>query len=155
MLKMYRLVAGLLLLGFMSCAKINLYEQQAAIPNQQWEAGFKPSFTFEIEDTAALYNIYVVVRHTDMYEFNNVWLKISTQAPGDSLKSQNVNIRLATSTGWLGTGMSDIFEVRRLLTNGPTGFKKAGNYTFTFEQIMRENPLEHIMNVGLRIEKLD
>jgi hypothetical protein len=32
-------------------------------------------------------------------------------------------------------------------------FKKAGKYTFSLEHIMRENPLEHVMNVGLRVEK--
>ena len=57
--------------------------------------------------------------------------------------------------GWEGQGMDDIFEVRKNITKGPVPFKKAGNYTFTVAQIMRENPLKHILNVGIRIDKVD
>ena len=32
-------------------------------------------------------------------------------------------------------------------------FKMKGDYTFTIAQAMREDPLEYVMNVGLRIEK--
>ncbi len=50
--------------------------------------------------------------------------------------------------------MDDIFEVRKNITPGPVPFKKAGIYTFTIGQIMRENPLLHILNVGIRVEKV-
>ena len=32
-------------------------------------------------------------------------------------------------------------------------FRKKGDYTFTIEQIMREDPLNNVLNVGIRIEK--
>jgi len=51
--------------------------------------------------------------------------------------------------------MDDIFEVRKNITPGPVPFKKAGNYTFIIAQIMRENPLKHILNVGIRVEKVN
>lgn len=51
--------------------------------------------------------------------------------------------------------MDDIYE--HLLPLTPDGtdyyFRKKGDYTFTIEQVMREDPLQHVMNVGLRIEK--
>jgi gliding motility-associated lipoprotein GldH len=57
--------------------------------------------------------------------------------------------------GWLGIGMDDIYEHRIALTppNQKFYFQKSGNYTFTVEHIMREDPLQNVMNVGLRIEK--
>jgi gliding motility-associated lipoprotein GldH len=60
-------------------------------------------------------------------------------------------LSLATNEGWLGSGMDDIYEHRIKLTNPQ--YWKAGNYHFTIEQIMREDPLENVMNVGLRVEK--
>jgi GldH lipoprotein len=47
--------------------------------------------------------------------------------------------------------MDDIYEHRIQLTE-PQHWK-AGVYHFTVEQIMREDPLENVMNVGLRVEK--
>lgn len=126
------------------------------IPGQTWYNTNKPSFTFTITDTTSLYNIFIVLRHTDAYNYNNIWLTLGSQAPGDSLHSQNINIELGNDAkGWEGTGMDDIFEIRKNITQGPLPFKKTGNYTFTIAQIMRENPLRHILNVGIRVEKVE
>ncbi len=68
---------------------------------------------------------------------------------------QNINVVLATdSKGWMGTGMDDIFEVRKNISASPFSFKTAGDYTFSVAQIMRENPLNYILNVGIRVEKV-
>jgi gliding motility-associated lipoprotein GldH len=98
-----------------------------------------------------------VLRHNDKYSFNNIYLNISTRQPDqDSIQTARYDLRLATDNeGWLPSGMDDIYEHRIQLT--PTGgefyFKKPGNYTFSIEQIMRENPLNNVLNVGLRLEK--
>ena len=49
--------------------------------------------------------------------------------------------------------MDDIYEHRLPLTPGAIQLKKAGRYTFNIEQIMREDPLENVMDIGLRLEK--
>ena len=133
-----------------------MFEKTLQIPEQVWYNTNKPSFTFIITDTAATYNVYIVLRHTDAYNYNNLWLTLGSQAPGDSIHSQNINIELGNDAkGWEGTGMDDIFEIRKNITPGPIPFKKAGNYNFTIAQIMRENPLKHILNVGIRVEKVE
>lgn len=142
-------------LSFASCIKIDLYEKQAVIPSQEWFYTNAPRFTFHIDDTTSLYNVYVVLRHTDLYKYNNIWLRIGLKTPSDSFNYQNVNLALATDAkGWEGTGMNDIYEVRKSISAAPFSFKTAGDYTFSIEQIMRENPLNNILNVGLRIEKI-
>lgn len=125
------------------------------IPEQQWFYNNVPQFTFQIDDTSSHYNIYVVLRHTDLYNFNNIWLRLGSKAPEDSMRFQNINLRLASdSKGWEGTGMGDIFEVRKTVSPGPVSFNKAGEYTFSIGQIMRENPLKYVMSVGVRVEKV-
>jgi gliding motility-associated lipoprotein GldH len=62
------------------------------------------------------------------------------------------DLTLATNDkGWLGQGMDDIYEHRIKL--GEPQSLKAGTYTFILEQIMREDPLENVLDAGLRIEK--
>ena len=77
-------------------------------------------------------------------------------APGDSASStQQFDLPLASQTGWTGTGMDDIFEHRIRITQTAFRFQKAGEYQFRLQQIMREDPLQHVLNVGLRIEKVN
>jgi gliding motility-associated lipoprotein GldH len=132
-----------------------MYEKTMLVPAQSWFYSTVPSFSFTIKDTLATYNIFIVLRHTDAYEYNNIWLRVGTEAPGKSESSQNINIILGNDAkGWEGEGMDDIFEIRKNITRGPVPFKKPGTYTFTIAQIMRENPLKHIVNVGMRVEKV-
>ena len=138
-----------------SCARIDLFEKQAQIPSQQWFYNDVPQFTFHIADTSSFYNVYVVLRHTDLYNYNNIWLRIGSKVPGDSMHFQNLNLILANdSRGWEGSGMDDIFEVRKNISPGPLTFKTSGDYTFSVAQIMRENPLKYILSVGIRVEKV-
>jgi gliding motility-associated lipoprotein GldH len=146
------IVAGLLLTS--SCTQIEVFEKNNVIPKYQWEQNFTATGEFIITDTTTAYSIYLVMRHTDAYQYNNIWLNIGLQPPGDSMRIQKVNIKLGDdANGWEGTGMNDIWELRKLLNGEPRRFKQAGKYRFTISQIMRDNPLRNIMSVGLRIEK--
>lgn len=140
---------------FTGCIHIDLYEKQVPIPSQKWNYDFTPEYNFEIRDSTSRFLIYVVIRHTDRYQFNNLWLKIGSMAPGDTMRYQDVNLQLASGNAWEGLGVNDIYEVRKLITPGPVPFGKPGQYTFTVAQIMRENPLEHILDVGIRLEKIE
>jgi gliding motility-associated lipoprotein GldH len=150
------LIAISLWLAAFSCTTIDIYEKTVAIPGHAWKSSFKPSFTFTIKDTSIAYQLFIVLRHNEKYNYNNIYINLYVQRPGiDSTQKIQLPLTLATSEGWLGSGMDDIYEHRIQLT--PQGedfyFKKAGNYTFIIEQIMREDPLENVLNVGLRIEK--
>ena len=159
MKKLLRTLLPLLAVSFFiqSCQTIELYEKSVTIPGHAWDMSYKPVFNFTIKDTAVPYKLYVVLRHTDKYNYNNIYVNITTRQPGqDSTRTGRYDLVLATNEkGWLGSGMDDIYEHRILLT--PAGqefyFRKPGDYTFNIEQIMRENPLQHVMNVGLRLEK--
>lgn len=150
----YLIISVGTLLSVMSCRQIDVFEKNSVIPNYEWKSGFTITGNFLITDTVSAYNIYLVLRHTDAYPYNNIWLNIGLQAPGDSLYRQKVDLRLGDdANGWEGTGMNDIWEVRKLLNGRPKRFKQAGNYFFSISQIMRDDPLPNIMSAGLRIEK--
>lgn len=143
-------------LHLLSCQTIDLYEKVVPVPKHQWNHSFRPSFTFAIKDTASFYQLFIILRHNEKYNYNNIWLNLYAQAPGSKPERFPLELPLATNErGWLGSGMDDLYEHRIPLTLDPEkfNFKKAGNYTFRIEQIMRDDPLTNVMNVGLRIEK--
>jgi gliding motility-associated lipoprotein GldH len=132
------------------------FEKDIVLPGQQWESRFRPTIDFTINpaDTNYRYNIYLVLRHTDAYNYNNIWIRGTVKQPGDSaVKSERYDLLLATNDkGWLGSGMDDIYE-HRVQIQQQTKFSRPGTYSFTLEQVMREDPLKHILDVGVRIEK--
>ncbi|HMK03109.1 MAG TPA: gliding motility lipoprotein GldH [Ferruginibacter sp.] len=141
-------------LQLFSCTQTDVFEKNTVIPKYEWQSSFKATGSFLIKDTVSAYNIYLVLRHTDAYKYNNVWLNIGLQPPGDSLHIQKVDLQLGDDVnGWEGSGMNDIWEVRKLLNGQPRRFKQGGNYNFSISHIMRDNPLLNVMSVGLRIEK--
>ncbi len=140
------------------CMPSPYYQKAVSVPQNAWRYDFKPKFQFEIEDTAALYNLYFLIRHTEAYPFSNVWLWIHTKSPGDSVAEKSrIEIPLAEKSGkWLGRGMGEIWEQRMPITrnDNPMVFTKPGVYEISFEQNMRINPLPEVLQVGLRVEKL-
>lgn len=153
-LNMKRTITAFVLLITMltGCQKVALYERLRNIEKAAWSEQQVPSFTFDITDTTAGYDVYVVVRHTNDYAYRNIWLNVSLQQPGDSVRTQPFELLLAASDKWLGTGMNDVFEHRALLFSQPVHFNKAGSVTFTLQHIMRQNPLPGILQVGIRVE---
>jgi gliding motility-associated lipoprotein GldH len=148
------LLLAILGTGLSACSSLDVFEKSTSFKNQQWPGNDKPSFSFHVSDTASLYNIYLVFRHTNAYSFNNIWLKLLRSGP-DTSYTRQVDLRLATNDhGWLGSGMDDIWEHRIKITETPVEFRKSGDYRFDIEQVMRQDPLQHVINVGLRVEKV-
>ena len=144
----------LFIISIISCTRIDLYEKVLPIPKHEWKSNFKPQFAFDITDTMANYQLFLILRHNDRYNHNNIWLNVFIKGPDNKVQKFQVEKLLATNaSGWLASGMDDIYEHRLQLTETPIQLKKAGRYIFSFEQIMREDPLQNIMDVGFRIEK--
>ena len=76
------------------------------------------------------------MRHTEKYNYNNIWINLYSQPAGDTMHKVVYEIPLATNEkGWLGTGIDDIYEHRLQLT-GAVKFK-AGVNKLILENIMR------------------
>lgn len=137
-----------------SCTAVDLYEKTVSLPNHEWKGDYKPEFNFTISDTTSLYQVFFVIRHTEKYNYNNIWVNYYYQPPNDTLHKEAREFQLATNEkGWLATGMDDIYE-HRIKLAPDAGKLKAGSYKFLLENIMREDPLKEILNVGIRVEKV-
>lgn len=140
------------LLVLTSCQKIEVFEKTKVFKAHSWSSKETPSFSFDITDTITPYNIYLVLRHEDAYAYSNIWVNLTVQSPVETATIRREFVLANNATGWLGSGMDDIFEHRIAFNNKPAALRK-GRYTFTLQQDMREDPLDHIVNVGIRVEK--
>ena len=138
----------------LSCGHLELFENNTPIPGYKWRSDFEPGGSFAITDTTAAYTILIILRHTDAYKYNNIWLDVGIQNPGDTMFYQKVDLQLGNdASGWEGSGTNDIWEVRKPLNSKPMHLIKPGIFNFRIRQIMRDDPLLHMMSAGLRIEK--
>ncbi|HZK65288.1 MAG TPA: gliding motility lipoprotein GldH [Puia sp.] len=147
---------GLICFLVCSCSwTTGTFEKSVIMPEHQWPSSIKPDIAFTITDTVSLYNIYIVLRHTDAYHFNNLYVRAAVYEPGATHpKTGEYDLLLASNEkGWNGTAMDDIYDTRIIIQPG-TRFRKTGTYHFIMEQLMREDPLKNILSAGLRLEKI-
>ncbi|HEY4937227.1 MAG TPA: gliding motility lipoprotein GldH [Puia sp.] len=133
-----------------------VFEKNLEFNDHEWPSSLKPDISFDITDTVSLYNIYIVLRHTDAYHFNNIYVRATVKEPGDARgRTGDYDLQLATnSKGWIGTAMDDIYDAR-LLIQPKTRFMKTGTYHIRLEQLMREDPLKNVLSAGLRVERAE
>lgn len=74
------------------------------------------------------------------------------KGPGETVTIRREFILANNKQGWLGSSIGDIIEHRIPFNDKPAALHK-GSYTFTLQQDMRGDPLDHIMNAGVRVEK--
>jgi gliding motility-associated lipoprotein GldH len=153
---MFRFI--LILLFFISlisaCRQSELYEKRNVLPKSTWDLQKPVKGTIQVTDTLAYYNLFVCIRHTDAYAYNNIWVRLKMACGKDSLLDTRLDLSLGTDAdGWEGSGMNDIWDVCKKI-RGPFRLPKKGDYHYELGQCMRENTLKGIMSAGIRMEKV-
>jgi len=140
---------------FISCNNNIVFEDYSVFKNQTWNADSSVVFNCFITDTIYKNQIFIKVRHTTDYEFQNLFLFIKTE------KTDTLELLLANKAGrWLGKGVGDIRETEFVYKKDKVFFKK-GDFTFEIKQAMRYGELEKIQHlnnikaIGLSIQKQD
>ncbi|HUX85193.1 MAG TPA: gliding motility lipoprotein GldH [Chitinophagaceae bacterium] len=153
---MKRFLIPLLLLSIASCRgwdTLRVYEKNVEIPGYSWNDRFALSFDVNVPDTSAFYNLYIFIRHTDAYRYSNLWLLITSTYPSQPSKTSRVELQLSDQDGrWMGVTMDDVVSQRVPILQ-QASFSRTGRYHFSLVQDMRQNPLPHVMSIGLRLEK--
>lgn len=140
---------------FVACDRKKVYEEYIEIDNYVWETDKTINFEFEITDTLSLYNIFLNIRHASVYPYNNLWLFITSSAPNGNIAKDTVEYILIDKNGrWLGDGLGDIWDLQKPWKQN-VRFAHTGKYRVELEQAMRIPALPGIMDMGLRVEKIE
>ena len=147
--------AGLLLLD--SCDPQRTFEKNVEIEKQQWFKDSVVTLDFVIPDTQATYNIYYNIRNASTYPYHNLYITYTlADSTNQPLESDLINQNLfdpITGRPFGTSGLGDIFDHQFLILENYK-FKYRGNYLLKLEQTMRIDPLNDILAVGGRVEKV-
>lgn len=138
-----------------SCDGNRIYEENKTIPETGWTAENNLKFDVEIKDPSTPANFYINVRHADGYPYGNLFLFITTKLPDGKSAIDTLECILADEKGkWIGKGLGDIYD-NQIPFKKNMRFPQAGTYHFEIGQGMRVDNIPLIMDVGLRIEKVE
>lgn len=120
-----------------------------------WDKDSLFSFVFDIDDANVLYKTSIIVRNTDEYPNQNIWLFIDEVSPAGDVQRDTLQYFLADDLGrWRGSGIGSIYECE-CIYRPQQKFHKAGQYTLRITQGMRQSPLKGISEVGVKVVPID
>ena len=91
----------------MACDSSRVFEKNEDIAKSTWAYADTIGFDVPITDTTSRYNIYVNVRHTNEYEYRNLWIYAHTHFPSGKQLKTRIDLPLADNEGkWYGKGLS-------------------------------------------------
>ena len=144
--------------SLIGCDGNRIYEENKKTQDGIWNINNPIGFEIEITDTAVPVNMYINIRNSGAYPYSNLFLFVNTVFPNGARRKDTVECILANETGWLGSGLGDIWD-HQILFRKNVRFPLPGNYTISFEQAQRYGDVPYIENlpfiidIGLRIEK--
>ena len=95
------------------------------------------------------------MRHTESYKYSNLFLFINSYFPEGTYARDTIQLILADQKGkWYGKGFGKIKEYQVMIRQGIV-FPVTGIYKIGIEQGMRDNNLQGIEDIGIRIERMD
>ena len=136
-----------------SCGKTKVFEKFEKFDDNEWIMNKTVKFDVPIEDTAAIYNVYVPVRHTDNYPFDGLLINVSYDSPNGESHSKNYKLSFRDAGGkFKGDVSGDIWDEKNVIME-KAKFNAVGTYKFEIIDDMPKTPTPGIMEVGLTVEK--
>jgi gliding motility-associated lipoprotein GldH len=124
------------------------------MPERTWKLMDVPEFQVPVTDTITKENVIFTIRTGSSYPYRNIYLFVSTTAPGGKKITDTLQYNLADEKGkWYGKGLGDIHELS-LPYKSNVFFPVKGTYIFRIQHGMRVEDLKGVYDVGLRIEKV-
>ena len=138
-----------------SCDTNTILKDNYDIPDAKWFIKDSPSFTFDVTDTGATYNVFYNVRNNRNYLYHNLYLTHYLTAPNGKIIHQHLDeiMLFDKITGVpTGNGLGDIYD-HKALAFKEFKFPMKGKYKIKISQYMRQNPLLDVVSAGFAIEK--
>jgi gliding motility-associated lipoprotein GldH len=138
-----------------SCSKHDVFSEFKILPQNGWHKDSLASFSVPIDDAKAAYRIFVNLRNTNDYSYQNFWIFITRVSPSGIVSKDTIECYLANQRGqWLGSGVGQFREMSILYQN-EMNYSEPGTYRYDIVHGMRDTLLLGISDIGLRIQKAD
>lgn len=154
-MKTYKFLAILFILSLSACDFNVKYQGDNEIENSSWKISNVLVHNVDIMDTMEVYNMFISVRNTVDYKYENLFMFVTTKFPNGKIAKDTLECILADKMGkWYGKGTGK-YRDSKILFKPRVRFPQNGKYTIEIQQAMREDPMEGISNIGIILEKVN
>lgn len=141
-----------------SCNSNIVYSSYQNLP-KIWHKDSIVTFNINLKDSINPYNLFITLRNTNDYKYNNIFLIAETVFPHGKTLKDTLEYKMAKPNGaFLGEGL--YLKENKLWYKENSIFTEQGSYKINIQQAMRTQgeingieQLNGITDVGLTIEK--
>ena len=144
----------LLYLLLPGCQSSDFFNETVEIAPFGWVISEEPTFSFDVIDTTARYNLSLFIQHRDQYEYQNLYLRLTTIFPNRAPLEKIISVDLADAQGrWYGRcrGSNCVTEIS-LQENA--FFEASGRHEVKVSQHMRVDTVPHVSALTLRLQNI-
>ncbi len=134
-----------------SCGEDQYHSTKLNLESGVWSENVPLIADFSVSDTTRSHNLYLDIKHSKDYGFQNIYCLINTRFPDGNKTSQTLPINFADKKGaWYGKCNSKNCKLRVVLQEN-THFKLTGDYNVEILQYSREKNLDGIYDLNFVI----
>lgn len=138
-----------------ACDKQTVFHAFQPLPSDGWKKKDTLFYNVSVPDSQTYYKLSVEIRHNNDYPYQNLNLAVGYEGPEISQPlSDTLRLTLSDERGkWKGKGWGGLY-----LAAFPTGsirIGKTGEYRFKIIQLLPDELLPGINDVGIRLEITD
>lgn len=141
-----------------SCSNEAVFSSNKTFANG-WPLQDTVKVTLPQMDSLKAYNLFINVRNTNDYPYNNLFLIVNMQYPKGKSITDTLEYRMANPDGtWIGTGIGSVKESKLWYSEG-LRFNESGEYVLAIVHAVRNNGavdgverLVGIADVGVSVE---
>ena len=145
---------GTIVVLLSSCMDMPYYSESKSVDESGWLSTDTIELNFTINEPSNRFNGSIDLRHNGDYPYSNLYLFIDITYPNSKHRVDTLECVLADNRGrWYGSGLGDMVS-HRIEYLDEIQFPLEGNYHMRITHGMRRDPLEEIIDLGLRLENL-
>jgi gliding motility-associated lipoprotein GldH len=143
-------IFSMLLLNLSSCGPKVIFDQKVKLSGT-WLYNDSIKFDFEITDNTKTCDLILVLTHSDVFSYENLYVNATTIFPDGSKTTNPVSLQLADKNGgWIGDCTGDNCSITIAMSSAAY-FKSSGKYAIMLEQYSRKDSLEGISAIELKV----
>ncbi len=142
------------LIIFHSCeTEKYIYQQKINVNPKGWGYTDSLEYEFNIQDTSIFYTLLMDIEHTLEYNYQNIYMDISTRYPSGKYMNQVLSSDFADKSGrWYGKCSGDQC-LAPINLQSKTKFPEPGNYNINIKQFSRDSALLEISRITLKLQE--
>ncbi len=142
----------LIFFSLLSCGQKYEYQKSYEIEGERWTYADSLEFSFDIEDTTKIYNLYLELKHTTDYAYQNLYTFIHTTFPSQERLDEQLSLEMANNAGVWEGDCSKEYCTLTIPIQENAYFNQTGTHTIVLEQYMRKDSIPGIKSIAFKLE---